>query len=31
MDKALNIIEESIQEYIKGNIPDEVLEVAKGW
>jgi len=31
MDKALNIIEEAIQEHIKGDIPDEVLEVAKGW
>lgn len=31
LDKALNIIEESINDYLKGNIPDEVLEIAKGW
>ncbi|MBZ2174637.1 aspartate aminotransferase family protein [Schnuerera sp. xch1] len=31
IDKALNIIEESINEYINGHIPDEVLEIAKGW
>lgn len=31
IDKALDIIEESIMEYIEGSIPDEVLEVAKGW
>lgn len=30
-DKAIDIIEESINEYLKGNIPDEVLKVAKGW
>lgn len=30
-DKALNIIEESINDYLNGNIPDEVLKVAKGW
>lgn len=31
MDKALNIIEASIVEYLRGDIPDEVLEIAKGW
>jgi len=31
MDKAIDIIEESINEYIAGDIPDEVLETAKGW
>ena len=31
LDKALNIIEESIVEYINGEIPDEVLSIAKGW
>lgn len=31
LDKALDIIEESIIEYLNGQIPDEVLEVAKGW
>ncbi len=31
MDKALDIIEDSIGEYLKGDIPDEVLEIAKGW
>lgn len=31
LDRALNIIEESIQDYLKGDIPDEVLKVAKGW
>lgn len=31
LDKALDIIEESIVEYLNGEIPDEVLSVAKGW
>lgn len=31
LDKALNIIEESIVEFLNGEIPDEVLKVAKGW
>lgn len=31
LDRALDIIEESIVEYLNGEIPDEVLAVAKGW
>ncbi len=31
LDKAIDIIEESIVEYINGEISDEVLSVAKGW
>lgn len=31
IDKALDIIEDSIKEYIEGNISDEVLKVVKGW
>lgn len=31
IDKAVAIIEESINEYLKGDIPDEVLLEAKGW
>ena len=31
MDKAIDLIEESINEYIAGNISDEVLQIAKGW
>lgn len=31
MDRAINIIEETILEYLEGQIPDEVLEVVKGW
>jgi len=31
LDRALNIIEESIVEYLSGQIPDEVLDIAKGW
>jgi len=31
LNRALDIIEESMQEYINGQIPDEVLKVAKGW
>lgn len=29
--KALDIIEETIEEYIEGKIPDEALEMVKGW
>jgi len=31
LDQALKIIEESIVEYINGDIPDSVLDIAKGW
>ena len=31
MDKAINIIEESINEYLAGDISDEVLQITKGW
>lgn len=31
LDTALSIIEESIVEYLNGEIPDEVLSIAKGW
>ena len=31
MDKALDIIEESMDEFVKGQIPDSVLETVKGW
>ncbi len=31
MDKAIDIIEEAINDYLAGDIPDEILEVAKGW
>lgn len=31
LDRALDVIEESIQEYINNEIPDSVLEVAVGW
>ena len=31
LDKAVNIIEEAMQDFIDGKIPDEVLETAKGW
>ncbi len=31
MDKAIDIIQEAIGEYLAGDIPDAVLEVAKGW
>ncbi|OEF97571.1 aspartate aminotransferase family protein [Desulfuribacillus alkaliarsenatis] len=31
IDTALDGIEASIQEYIAGSIPDDVLNVAKGW
>ncbi|WP_099192699.1 aspartate aminotransferase family protein [Tepidibacter mesophilus] len=31
IDKAIDIIEEAIQEYLAGEISDEVLNVTKGW
>jgi 4-aminobutyrate aminotransferase len=31
MDKALDIIEESMDEFSKGQIPDSVLDTVKGW
>jgi len=31
MDRAIDIIDESIQDYLSGDIPDEVLGIAKGW
>lgn len=31
LDRAIDIIEESIVEYLNGQIPDEVLDVIKGW
>lgn len=31
MDRAINIIEESIIEYINGKISDEVLGIVRGW
>lgn len=31
MDAAIDIIEESINDYLAGNIPDEVLGISKGW
>lgn len=31
VDRALNIIEESIREYLSGDISDEILKEAKGW
>lgn len=31
VDKALNIIEESIQEYLNGEIDDSVFDVIQGW
>ena len=31
MDKAIDVIEESINEYLAGDISDEVLRTAKGW
>ena len=31
IDKALNIIEDSIKEYLNNEISDEVLTIAKGW
>lgn len=31
MDKALDLIEECMDEFAKGQIPDSVLETVKGW
>jgi 4-aminobutyrate aminotransferase len=31
MDKAIDVIEESMDEFAKGMIPDSVLETVKGW
>ena len=31
MDKSLNIIEESMDDFANGRIPDSVLETVKGW
>jgi len=31
LDKSLNIIEEAMEEFEKGLIPDSVLETVKGW
>jgi len=31
IDKAVDIIEDSIKDFLAGDIPDEVLETAKGW
>jgi len=31
MDKSLDIIEESMEEFEKGQIPDSVLKTVKGW
>lgn len=31
MDKALDLIEESMEEFDKGRIPDSVLDTVKGW
>lgn len=31
LDKALNIIDQSICEYMSGSIPNEVLQFSKGW
>lgn len=31
IDKAIDIIEESMNEYLAGDISDEVLKTAKGW
>jgi 4-aminobutyrate aminotransferase len=31
MDKAIDIIDGAIQDYLAGDIPDEVLQIAKGW
>lgn len=31
MDEAIDIIEQSITEYLNGDIPDSVLKIAKGW
>lgn len=31
MEKAIDIIESSIKDYLEGDIPDEILLTAKGW
>ncbi|MDR2523508.1 MAG: aspartate aminotransferase family protein, partial [Synergistaceae bacterium] len=31
MDKSLGIIEESMDDFANGQIPDSVLETIKGW
>ena len=31
IDRAMVIIDEAMQDFVDGKIPDEVLEVAKGW
>lgn len=31
MDRAIDVIEGAINEYLAGDISDEVLQVAKGW
>jgi 4-aminobutyrate aminotransferase len=31
IDKAIDVIEESMKEFLAGDIPDEVLKTAKGW
>lgn len=31
IDRGLAIIEEALQEYVRGDIPDSVLEESKGW
>ena len=31
MDCAMDRIEESIEDYVQGRIPDSVLETVKGW
>lgn len=31
IDRSIDIIEEAIVEYLAGDIPDEVLQISKGW
>lgn len=31
LDRALDIVEQSIQDYLNDEIPDEILDFAKGW
>jgi 4-aminobutyrate aminotransferase len=31
IDKAIDVIEESMKEFLAGDIPDEILETTKGW
>ncbi|MBA1334314.1 MAG: Pyridoxal phosphate-dependent aminotransferase [Firmicutes bacterium] len=31
MDRAIDIIDGAIKDYLAGDIPDEVLQIAKGW